>query len=428
MMEEHKNIISGTISAMSFGGRGILRYEGKVFFISQAIPGEALEARIIRENKSWGEAEKTRTVERSPFYRKAPCPHFQSCGGCQWLDLDYKQQMVWKTEFIQSAFKKTTQHKLEDLSVYPSPQEYYYRNRSTFRIVKTKPHITLGFLKEKSHDTVPVSQCKIADPAINRFLSLIGSKTASIMKPKDLSLEVQTIIGEKVIVTIKHRHKALQRDISALMSLVSQIPIVKSVAVAGEKNLDDFIYDRQFDIDYWTSHNQFQQVNIPANHKLRQLVKDIVDRYQPQHILDLFCGSGNLSLHLCQKNRQIIGIESNPSSIRAAQKNVKENGLSGIKYLCLSSAEYLRNPASSSTEMILLDPPRQGVGHGIQDLIKLNAKTIVYISCDPNTLAKDCKALFDSGYHVEASWGMDFFPNTYHVESLVVLEKNKTSS
>ncbi len=424
MTKKNQNRIKGTVTSMSFGGRGILKQDGKVFFIPNAIPGEQVEAEVIRDKNSWAETKKIATTNSSPFHRPALCPYFQSCGGCQWLNALYSQQLLWKKDFILSAFKKIAHHTLEDLEMMSSPQEFNYRNRSTFRIIATKPQISLGFLREKSHDTVPIKQCKIAESPINQFLNQASQTAVDLHKPKLFSLEVQALSDSKVIITLKHAKKAIKSDISKFAATLARIPVVSAVGISGHMHHQHFIYDRQFSINYWTSHDQFQQVNIPANHRLRQLVKDIVDSYQPETILDLFCGSGNLSLHLIRAGRYILGIESHPASIVTAKKNIQDNALQNIDYRCQTSSDYLLSPTIKSPDLLLLDPPRQGVGSAMGDLIAIDPKTVVYISCDPNTLAKDCYKLLGAGYQMKQVVGMDFFPNTYHIESLVVLEKS----
>ena len=190
-------------------------------------------------------------------------------------------------------------------------------------------------------------------------------------------------------------------------------------------NIPSFPEERER-IVFSTSPGMFQQVNINLNGKLRQLVTQYVKSKNPSKILDLFCGSGNLSLMLSDQNRYIEGIETNRSSIKCAQFNVAINNIQNSQYFRGDTEAHLWKCAKKgeSFDLVLTDPPREGMYKGIIPLLKIFPKNIVYVSCDPATLARDLGSLCNKGYKIEKIEAFDFFPNTYHVETAVFLERN----
>lgn len=418
-------IIEGEISAMAFGGRGILKQNGKVYFVDDALPGDLVRAQVTKEKKSFGEAYSLEKLNENSQRRSSPCQYSNDCGGCQWLESKPNDQEQWKREFIEVAVKKFAKQDRKLSQFYRSPQELNYRNRVSLKGVSKQGKISLGYYKRRSHDLVRVDNCKIVESPINQAISDISTKAVTNKDQISFDLDLQVLKDQTVIAQATFPPRVSKKEQAIIIKAINSVEIISNT-ISGKKSQGNiYLYDQQNGIDYYTYQGQFQQVNIQGNHILRELVSEIVDDLEPKVILDLFCGSGNLSLHLCKADRQIVGVELNEASIATAKFNVEKNNLEGIEYHCTSSKAYLSSESAKSLkgELIIVDPPRRGLEGCVSDLIDMDAGHILYISCDPNTLARDIAQLLSAGYKLETLKGLDFFPNTYHVESVALLSK-----
>lgn len=421
-----ENLKVGVVEAVSFGGRGVLRHEGKVYFIEGALPGDHIKARITREKKSFGEGYVASYLESAPLRKPSPCPSSRDCGGCQWLEVDSSQQETWKANFIQDALSRIASSSRPIDRFVSSPQALHYRNRVSLKGEIRRGKILLGYYAPRSHKLVAIDACSIAHKTINDFIKSMQDSSFNKSSTLSFDLSLQVILGEQLLVELQPKGDAAPTLLQQLKDVLSSQPMVKSLTSHQQTAPDMFIYDRQYQLEYWTYQGQFQQVNSEANHILRETVKQIVNHIKPNFILDLYCGSGNLSLHLASPQRRVLGIESNPHSIKTALQNLRHNQVENTEYLNLTSESFLSSlrHEPQSPDLVIIDPPRRGLETAISDLINLAPQHIIYVSCDPNTLARDLKRLQESSYRMTQVIGMDFFPGTYHVESLVVLNRN----
>ncbi len=433
------DLIELHIESTAFGGKGVARSEGKVYFVEGAIEGDVALVEVLSTSERYNEGKVAKLIKPSPHRGPSPCPVSDVCGGCQWQGVPYERQLEWKKRFITNSLSRIG--KIADdvhVDILPSPKQNAYRNRILLRARLTPSgQLYVGYFKRASRDFVSVNNCAIAVDRINRF---IGELCTRSFQPEAMSLNIQQELkfrfevqdiptqvdqAPHLLVTV---YDSDDPNIT-MEPLISSIGKMASVSWCGRsKDIHKapvVIFDNQLHQTFHTSAGIFQQINIDHNHTARTMVSDVVETYRPQRILDLFCGSGNLSLALANDERVIDGIEFSKRAIEVAKHNVEMARLKNINYYSGDTEKFLWRAAKQGVryDMVIADPPREGMFKSLIPLQKLKPKHIVYISCDPATLSRDLNALCKSSYRIKRFVALDFFPNTFHIESFVVLER-----
>ena len=422
------------IESTAFGGKGIARVDGKVYFVEDAIEGDTVIAEITSDSGRYADAIARDILTPSALRGPSSCAFSDQCGGCQWQGVAYAQQLEWKRQFVLSSLTRIG--KLSpDIScdIIPSPMIQGYRNRVFVRArISPEGRIVVGYFRRGSRDFVGIDRCMIATPRINAFFE----RLAHVVVPNESAQEIkfrfeiqdiplQTDHEPHLLISVydpDDKHFDIQKIISGLRDAGG----VAYVGAPRDLSNAPFVpFDEDLGITFHTAAGLFQQVNIAHNHILRRLVKDVVDRLAPQRILDVFCGSGNLSLPLADGTRIIDGVEFSRRAIDGARLNCEKAGTQNASYYPGDTDSFLWRCAKSGEiyDMVIADPPREGMYKALVPLKKIAPKSLVYVSCDPTTLARDLGSLCKSGYKITALKALDFFPNTYHVESFVVLER-----
>jgi len=412
------------IDSIAYGGKGVARIDGKVFFVQDTVPGDVVDIIVTKDTKSFAEAEVENWVKRSQIRVPSPCQYSDECGGCQWQEVPYKTQITWKKSFVVDALKRIAKlEHIPKLTIHPSPDHLNYRNRILLRVhVERNKQPKIGFFKTASRDLIAIDKCKIARRLLNRFITDLSKLRLDVPDQK-FRLEIQELpLTSQVAATF---HPADPR-IKGLDSFVEAVKGWDYTAWAGTykdvKQSPHLNFDEHLDRRFLTQPGQFQQVNFYHNQTLRNLIATKVEECDVKTILDLFCGSGNLSLALANGQRYIEGIEFNKNAIAVARANVKANRLSNISYFSGDAAKHIAK-LKTKFDMIIVDPPRQGMADSLALLGKVDPKYILYVSCDPNTFARDIGRLIPMGYKLMSLDCFDFFPATFHIESFAVLTK-----
>lgn len=346
------------------------------------------------------------------------------------MGIPYSQQLAWKKDFILSSLKRIG--KIPDniaIEVKPSPEIYNYRNRIMIRVhVSDRSVLTCGYFKRGTRDLVPINRCDIANETVNKLVKHITTTGLEGLKNIKFRMEIQELPAGsgKLVVTVT----PADGDKKVTQAFTESLRTLNYVTWAGMssdlKEAPLLTFDQQFDRTFLTLPGQFQQVNVKHNQNLRTFIAALVDEYKPNSVLDIFCGSGNLSIGIAKEGTYIEGVEANSIAIDCAKKNVEANSVSNATYIAGDAEKHLLKLSRSHTkfDLVILDPPRQGFHGGMTSLKTIAPKQIIYVSCDPTTLARDIGFLCrDQDYHIKSITGFDFFPNTYHVETVVVLER-----
>jgi 23S rRNA (uracil1939-C5)-methyltransferase len=428
------------IDTMAYGGKGVGRIDGKVFFVLDAIVGDQLRVRVTKDSGRYADAEIVSLLSPSRLRGPSPCKFADRCGGCQWQGIDYDQQLEWKKSFVSSPLRRIGKLKEEPpLQTKPAPDVQGYRNRILLRArLLENGTFTVGYFQRHTRELVTIDRCEIAATAINHFIKTLLTSTCLQVPAQKFRFEIQEILphcagnllitvypGDKpapgIEKIVNHFRSLPQVHWAGLISELKDAPMVVFDTGMFEDGNEDKPTSK---LTFKTLPGQFQQVNVAHNHNLRELVRSLVLKYKPRRILDLCCGSGNLSLSLVTTDTYVYGVESNASAIAVAKQNMQDNSIRNALYVTGDSEKHLAKIAHSSApfDLVILDPPRQGLQKGMTILNKIKPQAILYVSCDPTTLARDIAILVgDGGYKIASIFAFDFFPNTYHVETVVEL-------
>ncbi|NRA45290.1 MAG: class I SAM-dependent RNA methyltransferase [Oligoflexales bacterium] len=421
--------ITVDIEKVAYGALGIARHEGQTIFVPGAIPGDRVVISIESDKGRYAHAKLISYAVKSPLTQKPSCA-YESCGGCQWQHASYREQLSWKGSFVADAFERIGKIPLPiGYKVLPSPTELNYRNRVLLRgTVHKDGSVGVGFFKKATKEQVHIDRCMIARPILNRVIEQISRLNISV-KPQKFRMELQEFeaLSEQTAQVSVVVHPVLKHDLS-LEKLVEKLGAFHEVIWSGLstelKNPPFIPLETYQGLSYFSAPGQFFQVNLAHNRQLREFVQQEVTKdEQANKILDLFCGSGNLSLGLAAAGKTVFGVEANPIAIKAANYAVTYNRIENCTYKTGDALKYLSKSCKKQEQfdVVLVDPPRAGMKEGMSFLRAMTPKKIIYVSCDPNTLARDLRELKDD-YHLESVTSFDFFPHTYHVETAAVLQ------
>ena len=429
------------ITGVAYGGKGLARQDGKVYFVPHTIPGDSIEAIVTKSKSRFAEAKVAKFHKPSALREDSPCPHFGGCGGCSWQDVSLSQQKVWKLEFIQSAFSRIA--KLKDIPQIrwgSKASADQYRNRIRLRCrVGKKGYFEFGYHQRGSHQFLPIDICTIADRHIQQLINhMIGVKAPENWKNL-FQVEVQVICldgagrdDHGLLVTLYKDQYKDRVSFKELIPLFRAVPFVQWAGTAAE-GLDApwFKLDQQWGLNYYTRPGQFQQIHLQNNQMLRDEVREQVRKKlgpgTSRRVLDAYCGSGNLSLGLAADGYDVTGFESNPNGIATAEYNVTKNSLTSCHYFVSDGSDALETIASEkqSFDLVIADPPREGIGQAIDYLLDIDTDYLLLVGCDPTTLARDVGKLVAGNYVLEELVAFDFFPHTWHIETLAILQRTK---
>lgn len=375
----------------SLGNRvgGIARPEGEpAVFVRGALPGEEVTVRIVAERKSYREAELTSVEKPSPSRIEPFCPHFGTCGGCSLQHAAYQEELIWKREWIEKAFRKLRVPHIE--SVIPSPVTRGYRNRTTFDV--HSDNLTLHAFRG---DPVPVENC----PLMNR---------------NSLEALSGTLPGRGSRVSARGAENTTDRALEYFEE--------------GSWIREGSLFERLSGLLFPVPAGGFFQVNTPAAEILQRTVTDMI----PEGIesaLDLYGGAGTFGLPLALRGTVTTSVEMNGEASMCCREAMQLNGIpeENLRVVCARDRNFLSNALSKKLrfDLIVLDPPRAGAGiRTARQLRRLMAPWIVYVSCNPFSAARDIAILTDGGYRIRRVIPVDMFPRTDHVETVILLEGN----
>jgi len=376
------------ITRVAAGGDGVGHIDGKVSFVPYGLPGDHVDIDIVKKEKNFMRGTIANISEPSPHRVTADCPVFEQCGGCTWLHFGYPGQAQWKQQIVQDSFKRIGRLDVDVTWVDDESLRTGYRTRATFRSVEGK----WGFLEEKSHRVVPIDACPLLHPNLN----------AAVDKLQGVSMDASVEItvnpeGDDCLVWTKVPQPKLEERFGSCN------------AEQQEGELHGFLFDGTPIVN-----GCFSQSSLLLNRMLVNVVDRCIDT--SESILDLYCGSGNFTLHYA-KNSELVGIDQTIPAIEAAAQLAPNAYFPGDEAVMSS---WIQNKA---WDTIVLDPPRVGAKAIVDALAKCKASQIVYISCDPATLARDVRTLSESDWNVHSVTAVDMFPNTSHIETVCVLRR-----
>jgi len=436
------------IEKLVAGGFGLARTEdGKVILTEGVIPGEQVVVRPIREKKDFVLAAPLRLLAPSPHRVEPLCPVYSSCGGCDLQHIAYEWQLVYKKQIVADLFARNGLPPSlveNEAAISASPHQWGYRQR--IRLHVDERNRTLGFHQKQSHRVQAIDSCPLAALSINRVLSnLQKSETFAALLAVIEEVELlHNPHSEKIILLLHWRRKVRPAERKAMEEIFSAIDPIEGVFIQekgggrlglmGAANgwlktgftirLQAFGLDRE--LVFGVEPGAFSQVNLAQNEQMANAVVRWAKELGSRSLLDLHCGMGNFALPLATAGLTVCGVDQQRASIRAAGENADRNGLTSCRFLRSSAEEAVKQFVAQGEkfDVLLLDPPRSGCREVIDSCGVLGAKHIIYISCDPATMARDLAHASALGFQPKKAHLFDMFPQTHHIESAVLLSRS----
>lgn len=424
------------IHDLAHDGRGVGRLDDKVVFVHGALPGERVQARLVGRNRKFDEAV-TLNVEQASDERVDPrCEWFGYCGGCALQHLDPAAQVRWKQGRLAENLKRIGRVEPEQWlePVVDEPWNYRRRARLSARLVPGKGRVLVGFREVGGRYVADIERCDVLHPEFADRLMSLSSLIGGLSIP-DRIAQVECAAGDdSAAIVLRHLDPLTDADLRALVAWSDATGIAVYLQPKGpdtvhrlhpaEHQLRYRLEAFDLDMDFHPQH--FVQVNAAINRRLTERAVTLMQAGPEDRILDLFCGLGNFSLPLARQAGSVLGVELEPSMVAAAERNAAANGLDNARFraadlqLPVEELEWLRD----AFDGVLIDPPRSGALEVLPVVAASGAKRVVYVSCDPATLARDAGELVHThGYVLKQAGVADMFPHTAHVESLAVFER-----
>ena len=382
-------------------GRGIGYFDNKIAFISNALPGEEVIVDFTKNKKKYIEGKSIDILKKSPLRVIPKCPYYELCGGCNLMHIGIDSQEDYKLNKSRDILKKYASLDKE-IKLIKSNKDLYYRNKISLKV----NNYEWGYYNTSTHEFCSVDNCLLANNSINEIIH-----NKEFLRFKDGSITIRCNYNDEILIDIKSEGKFEYFDVPDNVVGI----IVNDKTIYRENYFFDMIGDMKFKISY----NSFFQIN---NYIANEIFKLLNGNLKGDKLLDLYCGVGTLGLSLKNNFNKIVGIEKIENAILNAKENAMSNGVKNAEFYAGDTAKILKD-LEYDFDTIIVDPPRSGLNKDTIDLIiNINPKTICYVSCDQITLSRDLKILLDN-YYVSKINVLDMFPNTYHCESVVVLER-----
>lgn len=390
-------------------GGFVLGRNGGVVFIKGAVPGEVVEVEIIEKRKDYSLAQVINVIEPSEFRVEPRCSYFGECGGCTLQHIAYERQVTMKEEILIDCLRRIGGIETEIApSIYKDP--FHYRHRAQFKVSKDG---LVGFFKEGTRDVVAISSCPIMKEPINEALSRLRAFNLSGIK------EIHITYGDSLIARIRGKgfdEKLVSEFLGMGFSGVAFED--HSYSGKGYVSLPLEVPQRR-PLTYTVSPWAFFQSNWTLNNIAAGYISEWLSSLEGKTLVYLYAGAGNFALPLSETAKEIIAIEENPDSVKDGKRNIEINKIKNFKFIAQSAEKSI-----PKGDVFVLDPPRPGLSDRVvRSILEASPERIVYVSCNPSTLARDLKK-FSEKYSIDSIRCMDFFPNTYHIEALTFLSKN----
>ncbi len=434
-----------SIEKLIYGGDGLARSPGAdgrslAVFVPFVLPGERVEADVRQDKTGFARGSVTQVIEASPERVEARCPYFQQCGGCHYQHIPYGRQLEFKAEILRETLQRIAKIELKsEIRLHASPP-WSYRNRTRLQ-VRTAPEFLLGYFHFGSHEFLPVRECPISSPLINRTMARLLERRGLNCPAAVEEMELFADAADERLLAwafcgreadkkeLLRWADALVREAPEIIGMTffssrrrvqeDEMPDPKVLAQSGAS----VIRYRTKGHDYQVSAGAFFQVN---RYLVDELVSVVTGNTRGETALDLYAGGGLFSTVLAESFHHIFAVEASQTSHADLVQNVPAN----VKAVGARTGDYLREgylrsrPVHKSPDLVVMDPPRTGAGKAvIRSLVELGAPLVRYVSCDPATLARDLAPLLAAGYHIEEAHLFDLFPETFHIESVMLLAR-----
>lgn len=437
------------ITGLSHQGEGIGRVNNFAIFVIGAIPGEKVQVEIRAIKKNFAQGRLIKIIEPVSFRTEAPCTYFGQCGGCQLQHINYEKQLEFKTQQVKDTLSKIGGIDIDVENTLGMAYPWRYRNKGHFHLDKINREIKIGFYEPDTHDFVPAKESLLFSSVINHLLGYLEEqltlaevsvyeRTVGQGYLRNIMVRESRATGEIMLIFVTNEDTWLLDEV--VRSVLAVFPQVKSVyhninkstksvilgskfkRISGQAFLQDTIGSFIFKI----SPQSFFQVNNEQALILYEKALEYANLSGKETVIDAYCGIGSIAIYLANQARRVIGIEVVEEAIEDAKENAKLNHVSNTEFIVGRAEKWLPRwvEEGDRADVILVDPPRKGCGQEVLEaIVKAKPERVVYVSCNPATLARDLKYLVANGYEIRKVQPVDLFPQTGHVECVVLMSR-----
>ena len=437
------------IEDLTHDGNGVAKVDGYPLFIHGALPQETVEVHVLKILKNYGFAKVLTIIQPSPDRVEAPCEYFKQCGGCQLQHLSYEGQLKWKQSMVENVMKRLGKIDAPVLPVKGMDNPWAYRNKAQIPFAQSEAGPIAGFYKTKSHQIVNMDHCLIQTAEADAVLANLKKELFKLDLPpyneathngqlRHVVIRKGRATNEVMVVLVTKSAKLPQKDavIETIQHLVPNVTSIvqnvnsdktnvifgnKTITLWGKDTIEDTIGDVRFEI----SARSFYQVNPEQTEVLYKQALDYAQLEGNERVIDAYCGIGSISLSLAQKAGHVMGVEIVPQAIEDAKRNAEINGFTNTYFEAGPAEEVIPRwyAEGKEADVLMVDPPRKGCDEALLNtIIEQKPKRVVYVSCNPATLARDLRILEDGGYKTQEVQPVDMFPQTTHCEAVAWLE------
>lgn len=451
MSELHRgDLLQVSIETATIDGSGVARVDGQVVFVPGALPGERCSVRIAHVGRSAVFAQLLSVLTPSAHRVEPDCPYFPRCGGCALRHMDYEQELALKQAHVQSCLTRIGGQTISALPITGTAQTDGYRNKVQFPVQEQDGRPVAGFFSGKTHRVIPVRHCRIQPDCAD---AIRGAVLAWMEQYHIRAYDEQTHTGYirhiyirfgaesgQILVCIVANCAQLPKKKQLVAALLAAEPGITTIVFSpntkkgntvlgtefhplyGDGTITDMLCGLQFRL----SAPAFYQVNHAQAERLYEKAVQLAGLTGNETVLDLYCGTGTITLCLARHAKKAIGVEIVPQAIEDAKFNAAQNGMENAEFFCMDAGQAAKMLADRRTrpDVIVVDPPRKGVSADVIEAISAMApQRVVYVSCDPATLARDLKLLTAAGYTLQTAEAFDLFPRCAHVETVALLSR-----
>ena len=452
-MLEKNQIYETTVTDYTTEGQGIAHIDGITVFIPNAIVGERVRVRIESLRKTWAAGKITEILEKSPHRVSRECPVAKLCGGCDFWHMDYTEETRLKADRVKTCLNRMAGEQLEEIPILAAPTCHGYRNKAQYPVSSKKGRAYAGFFRAGTHDVVENSRCLILPREtdavkdtvvdyVNQYHIPAYDEIAHKGLLRHIYVRRGAVSGQILVCLvcngerIPHVPELVERlkKIPGFTTLVLSVNTKKGNAVLGDKFITlygpGFIEDTLCGLNFRLSPRSFYQVNHHQAQRLYQAAIDQAAITKEDLVLDLYCGVGTITLAMAASAGKVIGVEVVEQAVEDARDNAKRNGIENAEFFCgdAGQAALRLEQQGIRPDVITVDPPRKGLNADtIEAITRMAPKRLVYVSCDPATLARDVALLKQRGFTLKSAQAADLFPRCAHVETVALLGRKQVS-
>lgn len=447
------DIIDVEIEDLTHDGNGVAKIDGYPLFIPNTLPGEKASVRVVKANKKYGFGRLENLTQTSPERVEPPCEVYAKCGGCSLQHLSYDGQLAFKQNQVAQNMKRIGKLDMEVKPTLGMEMPFRYRNKSQVPVGYVNGKIQAGFYQKRSHDIIDMDTCLIhnrtGDDAVQIVRRLLEKYAIMPYQEETGRGDIRHIMtrygktsGELMIVLVTTRKKFpnltelvadIQKEVPNIASIVQNINAAKTNVIMGETTRTlwgkEMITDTIHGIHFAISAKSFYQVNPEQTEVLYQEALDAAGLTGDEIVIDAYCGIGSISLCLAKNAKHVYGVEIVPQAIIDAKANAQLNQLDNVTFETGKAEEVIPNWYRSGikADVLVVDPPRKGCDEKLlETIMDMKPKKVVYVSCNPATLARDMQILTAGGYTAKTVQPVDMFPMTNHIEAVVLLQRADT--